>query len=84
MTRHNPYDKQHRILRALVLAEAGYVCAYCGGKATEADHVVEVVNGGTNTKDNYVAACKRCNARRGQRMTMARRAARHFTTSRRW
>jgi 5-methylcytosine-specific restriction endonuclease McrA len=84
MSKRTPYDAQHKMIRALVLAEANHVCHYCGGRATEADHIVEVVNGGTNTRENYVAACKPCNARRGQRLSVARRAALAFTTSRPW
>ena len=84
MSKRTPYDAQHRMIRALVLAEAGHRCHYCGALATEADHIVEVINGGLNVRDNYVAACKRCNGRRGQRVATARRMARAFTTSRHW
>jgi 5-methylcytosine-specific restriction endonuclease McrA len=84
MSQRDPYDAQHRLLRALVLAEARYVCHWCGGRATEADHVRSVVEGGRNVKENYVAACKRCNSSRGQRLSIARRMARAFTTSRNW
>jgi len=78
------YDRTHRQLRLSVLASANYRCHYCGGPATEADHVVELANGGQNVAANYVAACKSCNARRGGSLGGKRRAQKRLRTSRRW
>jgi 5-methylcytosine-specific restriction endonuclease McrA len=80
----NPYDAHHRAMRALVLAEAGYRCHYCGGRATEADHLVEICNGGANVRDNYVAACKPCNAKRGARLGGKRKREKRLVNSRHW
>ena len=51
-------------LRAVVLVP-GALCHWCGATATECDHIIEHDRGGTDTLDNLVPACKRCNARRG-------------------
>lgn len=43
-------------------------CAYCGDiYATSVDHVIPVARGGTDTVDNVVSACVRCNGRKGDR-----------------
>lgn len=40
-------------------------CHWCGGKATEADHLIEHDQGGTDDLDNLVPSCKPCNSKRG-------------------
>ena len=62
------YDAAYRRLRFKVLEEAGYVCTYCGGPATTADHLVPLSRGGLNVLENLVAACGRCNYSRGGRL----------------
>ena len=42
-------------------------CAYCGGAAETVDHVVPRSRGGELTWENAVAACLRCNHRKGNR-----------------
>jgi 5-methylcytosine-specific restriction endonuclease McrA len=49
-------------VRAQVLQRDQGICVYCGGEATEADHVVPKSMGGTDTLDNLVASCKKDNA----------------------
>jgi 5-methylcytosine-specific restriction endonuclease McrA len=49
-----------------VLERDDHRCRWCGGLATEADHLVAKVLGGTDDLDNLVAACRPCNAKRGQ------------------
>jgi 5-methylcytosine-specific restriction endonuclease McrA len=48
-----------------------YVCQYCGGQpgaeSITVDHVVPRSQGGTTSWTNCVAACERCNARKGDR-----------------
>jgi 5-methylcytosine-specific restriction endonuclease McrA len=41
-------------------------CGYCGGAATEIDHVVPVSLGGTGELTNLVPACRSCNARKSK------------------
>jgi 5-methylcytosine-specific restriction endonuclease McrA len=52
-------------LRRAVLERDGQRCRWCGGYATEADHLRSLALGGVDELDNLVAACKPCNARRG-------------------
>ena len=42
-------------------------CAYCGGAAETVDHIVPRSRGGELTWENAVAACLRCNHRKGNR-----------------
>lgn len=53
--------------RAGVLTRDGRRCAYCGGTASTVDHVLPRSRGGANTWTNTVAACGRCNQRKGDR-----------------
>jgi hypothetical protein len=58
--------------RARLLAD-NPPCHWCGiNVATEADHVLSIIEGGGNSMDNLVPACKPCNARRGQRVKTER------------
>lgn len=63
--------------RAIVLHEADYECASCGGTATEADHKWPKKWGGTDDFENLQALCRSCNASKGdalryEHMTPAR------------
>jgi 5-methylcytosine-specific restriction endonuclease McrA len=51
-------------------------CHWCGGIATEADHLIEHDAGGNDSIDNLVPSCKPCNARRGQKYKETRDAQR--------
>ncbi len=63
-----------RAMRKEMLEEA--ICHWCKrAKATELDHLVEIDRGGTNSPDNLVPACKRCNSRRGAEYLAKKRAA---------
>lgn len=42
-------------------------CAYCGGAADTVDHVLPRSRGGALSWENAVAACLRCNHRKGNR-----------------
>ncbi|MFC7532673.1 HNH endonuclease [Actinoplanes sp. GCM10030250] len=53
--------------RAGVLARDGRSCAYCGDAASTIDHVLPRSRGGRNEWTNTVAACGRCNNRKGNR-----------------
>lgn len=54
MTRHNIFKRD------------SYQCQYCGDKKDlTIDHVMPRSKGGRSTWKNLVAACKRCNARKG-------------------
>jgi 5-methylcytosine-specific restriction protein A len=51
------YGKAWRVIRAEFLA-AHPVCIRCGGEATEVDHIVPKVQGGTDDWNNLQAFCK--------------------------
>lgn len=42
-------------------------CGYCGGHANTVDHVLPHSRGGAMSWDNLVAACLKCNGRKGNR-----------------
>jgi hypothetical protein len=48
-------------IRLQVLRRDAYTCAYCNGVADQVDHVYPKSKGGQDELDNLVAACKRCN-----------------------
>ena len=59
---------KYRAIRVRVLHRDNYVCFYCGGDATQVDHVVPIAKmGDPMDMDNMVAACKRCNVAKGDR-----------------
>lgn len=51
-----------------VFIRDNWECQYCGKPANEIDHVVPKSRGGTHEWSNVVAACKACNARKGDRV----------------
>ncbi|MEV6844498.1 HNH endonuclease [Actinoplanes sp. NPDC051411] len=53
--------------RAGVLVRDRRRCGYCGGAASTIDHVLPRSRGGGNEWANTVAACGRCNNRKGDR-----------------
>lgn len=53
--------------RTGVLLRDGRRCAYCGDAASTIDHVLPRSRGGRNEWLNTVAACGRCNNRKGNR-----------------
>jgi 5-methylcytosine-specific restriction protein A len=66
------YGAGWRRISAEVTASAP-CCHWCGGGFTTdnpatADHIVPVARGGTHDRSNLVAACRRCNSRRGGQM----------------
>lgn len=44
-----------------ILSRDGFVCAYCGGYASEVDHIVPIEHGGSHNETNVVSTCPRCN-----------------------
>jgi 5-methylcytosine-specific restriction endonuclease McrA len=51
-----------------VLDRDGHACVYCGIRADTIDHVRPRSRGGTHVWTNVVAACARCNHRKGDRL----------------
>lgn len=48
-------------LRMKVLRETDFMCIYCGGDATEVDHIIPYSYSQDNRKINLVPACGECN-----------------------
>ncbi len=59
------------VTRRGVLSRDHYTCQYCGAtpsrKDLTVDHVIPRSRGGKTTWENVVAACNRCNGRKGNR-----------------
>lgn len=66
----------------------GFRCHYCkrlfGPKgsplAATIEHLKALMDGGTNARENLVAACRHCNQHRGTQMNRARQASRRAQT----
>ena len=83
MIGHLPFPKVLRLVRFVktawrhargpgwsrkgLMTRDGYKCGYCGGKADTVDHIVPTSAGGKSTWLNTVAACGRCNSKKGAR-----------------
>jgi 5-methylcytosine-specific restriction endonuclease McrA len=63
-----PYRATAPLTRRAVFARDNWACQYCGAPAENLDHVVPKSRGGTHTWDNVVAACRRCNSRKENRL----------------
>jgi len=62
-----PYRRRVPLNRRAVFARDGHACQYCGESAENIDHVVPRSRGGDHVWENVVAACRRCNTRKGDR-----------------
>ncbi len=57
-----PFSKRN------VMVRDGLACNYCGDNtALTIDHILPVSRGGKSNFENCVAACKKCNSRKGDR-----------------
>lgn len=63
-----PYPGHRAPNRRGVLARDRHTCQYCGATAETVDHVVPRSRGGGHTWDNVVAACRRCNGSKRDRL----------------
>jgi 5-methylcytosine-specific restriction endonuclease McrA len=63
-----PYRHEAPLTRRAVFARDEWTCQYCGAGAENLDHVIPRSRGGTHTWDNVVAACRRCNSRKENRL----------------
>ena len=58
------YNHRHRELRKALGIGAGARCYWCGGFATDLDHLIPVAEGGANGPK--VPACRACNNKRAK------------------
>jgi 5-methylcytosine-specific restriction endonuclease McrA len=63
-----PHDRTVAVNRRTVFARDSHRCQYCGSAAESIDHVLPRSRGGTHAWDNVVAACRRCNTRKEDRL----------------
>jgi 5-methylcytosine-specific restriction endonuclease McrA len=63
-----PYRREVPLTRRAVLERDAHACVYCGGRADTIDHVRPRSRGGAHVWTNVVAACARCNHRKGDRL----------------
>lgn len=62
-----PYQRRVPVNRATVFQRDDHRCQYCGSHAENLDHVVPRSQGGEHSWSNVVAACRRCNTKKGGR-----------------
>jgi 5-methylcytosine-specific restriction endonuclease McrA len=63
-----PFRARAPLTRRAVFARDGWTCQYCGAQAENLDHVVPRSRGGLHVWENVVASCRRCNARKENRL----------------
>ncbi len=63
-----PYRQRAPLTRRAVFARDGWICQYCGAAAENLDHVVPRSRGGEHIWENVVASCRRCNAKKENRL----------------
>jgi 5-methylcytosine-specific restriction endonuclease McrA len=63
-----PYRREVPLTRRAVLERDAHSCVYCGHRADTIDHVRPRSRGGAHVWTNVVAACARCNHRKGDRL----------------
>lgn len=63
-----PYQRTVPVTRRAVFGRDDHICQYCRGPAESIDHVIPRSRGGQHTWDNVVAACRRCNVRKGSKL----------------
>jgi 5-methylcytosine-specific restriction endonuclease McrA len=63
-----PY-KEISLSRRNILHRDNYICQYCGVKQHDLtiDHIIPRSRGGLDSWDNVVAACLKCNVKKGDR-----------------
>lgn len=63
-----PFGRRSALSRRGVFARDGHRCQYCGARAESIDHVHPRSRGGLHVWENVVAACRRCNTLKRDRL----------------
>ncbi|MCA1831771.1 MAG: HNH endonuclease [Actinomycetota bacterium] len=63
-----PFRARVSLSRRAVFVRDHHQCQYCGNAAENVDHIIPRSRGGTHTWENVVAACKRCNTHKEDRL----------------
>lgn len=62
-----PHRRKVSLSRRAIFARDKWKCVYCGGPAETIDHVIPRSKGGAHIWENVVAACARCNHKKGDK-----------------
>lgn len=60
-------SRNPRWSRSKLMSRDNYICGYCGKDADTVDHILPRSRGGETTWTNTVAACFKCNSKKGSR-----------------
>lgn len=60
-----PRRRDPALTKRNVLARDRHICGYCGAAGRTVDHIIPRSRGGLHEWENVVAACHRCNGRKG-------------------
>jgi 5-methylcytosine-specific restriction endonuclease McrA len=63
-----PFRARAPLTRRAIFARDHWSCQYCAAAAENLDHVIPRSRGGEHIWENVVAACRRCNARKGNHL----------------
>ena len=63
-----PFGRRSALSRRGVFARDGHRCQYCGARAESIDHVHPRSRGGLHVWENVVAACRKCNSSKRDRL----------------
>ena len=63
-----PFRPRAPLTRRAVFARDAWKCQYCGAGAENLDHVIPRSRGGEHVWENVVASCRRCNAKKENRL----------------
>ncbi len=63
-----PYCEGIPLARRTIFARDNYSCQYCGAKAESIDHVIPRSRGGDHSWENVVAACRKCNSKKENKL----------------
>jgi 5-methylcytosine-specific restriction endonuclease McrA len=63
-----PFRARASLTRRAVFARDDWTCQYCGKPAENVDHVIPRSRGGEHVWENVVAACRRCNSQKENRL----------------
>jgi 5-methylcytosine-specific restriction endonuclease McrA len=63
-----PIRTRATLSRRAVFVRDDHTCQYCGAPAENIDHVLPRSRGGQHLWENVVAACRRCNSRKEDRL----------------
>ncbi len=63
-----PYRDGVPLDRRTIFARDNYSCQYCGARAESIDHVIPRSRGGTHCWENVVAACRKCNSKKENKL----------------